>query len=81
MPKDFSFLEEASKVVVGKTGNFRIQWNSVSLGDNDVIVERPAMTLEQLQSRRSEYYYTCTPIYMFVHMIWFRLSLDFFEFR
>ena len=54
MPKDFSFLEEASKVVVGKTNNFRIQWNSVSLGDNDVIVERPAMSLDQIHSRKSK---------------------------
>ena len=65
MPKDFSFLEEASKVVVGKTGNFRIQWNNVSLGDNDVIVERPAMTLDQLQSRRSEYYFTFACAYLY----------------
>ena len=64
MPKEFSFIEEADKVRSGKTNNFRIQWNNVSLGDKSVVVERPAMTLDQIHKRRELDFFNFTPAFV-----------------
>ncbi len=64
MPRDYSFLEEAHDKVAGKSNNFRIQLNNVSVGDSNIIVERPAMSLERMLNRKNLDPSVLTPAYI-----------------
>jgi len=45
------FIEEAHRTLAGKTSNFRSQWNSVAMGENSIVVERPVIPLASVQNR------------------------------
>ena len=52
MPLNFSLIDEAHDKMAGKSNNFRIQLNNVSVGDETIVVERPALSLEKMQMRK-----------------------------